>query len=89
MSKPLVENETYEKILNSIQTTWGLLQGLWTKPGGGKNVDPSEAIEIATALLPELRMLVTETESELKRLCRWAATSPYDYGVRHRGCRCY
>jgi len=62
----MIDNETHQKILTSIQTTWALLQGLWTNPGGGKNVDRAEAVEIASSILPELRMLVADTESHLK-----------------------
>jgi hypothetical protein len=60
-----MENPRYNKIQEKIQSLAAELSALWMQPGGGRNIDPSEAESIATAVLPDLEGLVNETRANL------------------------
>jgi hypothetical protein len=62
-----MENPHCDKILDKIQSLAAELNALWMQPGGGKNITPSEAKAIATAVLPELEDLVNATRFNIAR----------------------
>ena len=57
----------YNRILDKIQSLHAELSALWMQPGGGKNVSPADAKEIATSVLPDLQDLVNETKKNIAR----------------------
>jgi hypothetical protein len=62
-----MENPRYNEIKGQIQVLHAQLSALWMQPGGSKNVDPSEAVSIATAVLSDLESLVSSTRFNIAR----------------------
>jgi hypothetical protein len=62
-----MENPRCTEIRGKIQALHAQLSALWMQPGGGKNITPSRAESIATAVLPDLELLVSSTRFNLER----------------------